>query len=454
MTPPTQRQSLAFLVAGVIFFAVASLLVFGGVFPVAHEREFDQSAYGPALPVYQPADFRDLTGWDSDAAGAAIAPFLKSCDKLMRRDADAPANSQENLGPDYSGFSLAGPAGDWAAPCAAARELDPDTYSDETAWNSAARLFFETHFRAVKIMAVSAPRKDGPARGRRPQISEEGVFTGYFEPIYEARLTPEGPYTAPLYTRPEDLIDVDLGAFKQDLAGARIAGRIEGNRLVPYADRKQINAGAVGDNAKVLAYLDPNDLFFLQIQGSGQLRMADGSTLRVGYAGANGQAYTAIGRLLVERGAMPLSEASMQTIRAWLNTASPEDARALREANASYVFFHELPAPPEGFGPPGAQGAPLSPGRSLAVDRRYHALGAPVFVDIEPVAGADAKPIRRLMVAQDTGGAIKGPVRGDFFWGAGAEAGDRAGVMNAKGRMFVLLPVARAEALQMHLAGQ
>jgi membrane-bound lytic murein transglycosylase A len=315
------------------------------------------------------------------------------------------------------------------------------------------RLFFETYFQPVEVLNRYIARSDGPARGRTPMIEDSGVFTGYFEPVYDARRSPSGRFSAPLYARPDDLIDVELGAFRKDLAGARVSGRLEGARLVPYADRDAINKGALQGRAETLAFLDPNDLFFLQIQGSGRIVFPDGAVERIGYDGANGRPYAAIGRVLVERGDMKLEDASMQSIRAWLESAAPEDAAALREANPSYVFFRELPAPAEGaelsdsIGPLGAQGVPLTPERSLAVDRRFHAMGAPVFVDIEPVEVVGPNPIRRLMIAQDTGGAIRGPVRGDVFWGLGDEAGARAGAMNARGRMFVLLPKSRAEAL-------
>ncbi len=444
---PTLKQSLVFAGVGVGVALIAFAIVFTGIIPLAPPRQIDDDAYGAPSPVFRLVGYDALPGWREDNVAAALPAFFQSCERIAERRADAPANALENLGPDYENWSLAGEAADWKEACDAARALERDAYSDEAAWNAAVRGFFETAFRPVEVLAKRAPLSDGPARGSPPRIEEQGVFTGYFEPIYKGRRAPRGRFTTPLYQRPDDLIDVELGQFRPDLAGERVAGRLEGARLVPYPARRAINDGALDGRAEPLAWLDPDDLFFLQIQGSGRIAFDDGETLRVGYDGANGRPYTAIGRILVERGAMTVAEASMQSIRDWLAGASKEDARGLREENESYVFFRPLEPPPEGFGPIGAHGAPLLPGRSLAVDRRFHALGAPAFVDIEPVPTAGAEPIRRLMIAQDTGGAIRGPVRGDFFWGAGDDAAARAGAMNAKGRLFILLPSARAEAL-------
>ncbi len=439
---PALKQGLVFL-----FIAVAAALAaFAVVFMGSPVRDVD-SAYGPPSPVFRLVGYDALPGWRADAAGAAMPAFLQSCARIDKRREDAPANALENLGPDYDGWSLAGEAGEWKSACADADALKREDFSDEETWNDAVRRFFESAFRPVEVLSKRAPLPGGPARGRQPLIETRGVFTGYFEPTYDGRRAPQGPFTAPLYQRPDDLIDVELGQFRPDLAGERVAGRLEGTRLVPYPARRGINEGALDGRAEPMAWLDPDDLFFLQIQGSGRIVFEDGETLRVGYDGANGRPYTAIGRILVERGAMTVAEASMQSIRDWLAGAGEDEARGLREENESYVFFRPLDPPPDGFGPIGAHGAPLLPGRSLAVDRRFHALGAPAFVDIEPVPGVGAAPIRRLMIAQDTGGAIRGPVRGDFFWGTGERAAERAGVMNAKGRLFILLPKARAEAL-------
>lgn len=444
---PSLQQSLIFLFAGVVAALAAFIIVFTGIIPTALKPVIDDNAYGPPSPVFRIVGFDRLPGWREDDVAAALPVFLRSCERLEMKPQDAPANTLENLGDEFGGFSLAGAVSDWTASCAEALAISRDQTESAAAQRDRIRQFFEDYFAPVEILSKRSALEDGPARGREPLLQGDGVFTGYFEPEYEGRRAPEERFSAPLYDRPDDLVDVDLGQFRADLTGERIAGRIEGARLVPYPDRRAINKGAIENQAEPVAWLDPDDLFFLQIQGSGRVRFDDGSVLRVGYDGANGQPYTAIGRILVERGAMTVAEASMQSIRDWLANASETEARDLREANESYVFFRKLEALSVSDGPLGAQGAPLTPGRSLAVDRRFHALGAPVFVDIEPVDAVGPSPIRRLMIAQDTGGAIRGPVRGDVFWGAGETAAARAGAMNARGRMFVLLPKARAEAL-------
>ena len=205
--------------------------------------------------------------------------------------------------------------------------------------------------------------------------------------------------------------------------------------MVPYWTRREIVAGALDGRAPVAVWVDdPVDLFFMHVQGSGTIALADGGRLRLGYAGGNGRPYVAIGRVLVERGAMALPEVSMQSIRGWL-AAHPAEAAAVMDANPSYVFFREI----EGEGPLGTEGVALTPGRSLAVDRRFVPLGVPLWLEASDPLDA-SRPLRRLMVAQDTGGAINGAVRADFYWGFGDEAGAQAGRMKQQGRMWVLLP--------------
>ena len=444
------KQTRLILLASAVFAAAAAVVVFGGLIPAFYKKEFGDDAYGPPVIEFRHASFYELTGWQQDNQEEAFAAFMRSCAALTARDADAPANSQEYLGDQLAGVSLAGSVGDWKPLCAEADQISNSSYADPIVTQGAMRVFFENNFQPVQIIESRAPLPDGPARRQKEKSTTKGVFTGYFEPIYDAARSKSSYFSAPVFRRPDDLIDVNLGDFRQDLSGRRAAGRVEGNRLVPYADRRAINDGALTETTSPVAWMAPNDLFFLQIQGSGRLRFKDGIELRIGYDGQNGHAYTAIGRIMVEREIMPLAEISMQSIRQWLESASAQEAAELREQNLSYVFFRELEAPQEGLGPPGAQGVALTPGRSLAVDRRYHTLGAPVWVDIEPVTGGGRAPIRRLMVAQDTGGAIRGPVRGDFFWGAGDEAGEIAGIMNAQGEMFVLVPRSVAARLPKH----
>jgi membrane-bound lytic murein transglycosylase A len=211
--------------------------------------------------------------------------------------------------------------------------------------------------------------------------------------------------------------------------------------LEPYPDRADITAEGLDARARPIVWVDdPIDAFFLEIQGSGRVELAEGGVARLGFAAQNGRSYYAIGRALVERGALAKDEVSLQTIKAWL-AANPEEATSVMNLNPSYVFFREL----DGEGPVGAMGAVLTPGRSLAVDRRFIALGAPLWLEVSvpgPGEGAPDEVLRRLVIAQDTGGAIKGPVRGDLFWGGGPEAEWRAGNMKSTGRYVVLLPQA------------
>ena len=232
-------------------------------------------------------------------------------------------------------------------------------------------------------------------------------------------------------------MSVALGDFRTDFAGERIAGRVVDGRLRPYPSRGDIVAGTLAGRGLEIAWVaDPVDAFFLQIQGSGRLALPDGRIVRVGYDGQNGRPYTAIGRVLVEEGALAREAVSMQSIRAWL-AAHPDRAEGVMNANSSYVFFRRL----AGDGPIGAQGVALTPQRSIAVDPRFVPYSVPVWLDATaPTPDGGAAALRRLMIAQDTGGAIRGPVRGDVFWGAGEDAAAIAGRMNDRGRWWILLP--------------
>lgn len=246
-----------------------------------------------------------------------------------------------------------------------------------------------------------------------------------------------GPYRTPVYARPMDMVTADLGLFREEWKGKTLVGRVVEGRLRPFPPRAEIEAGALeGEGLEILWIDDPVDGFFLHIQGSGRVAMNDGRIVRLGYAGQNGHPYVAIGRELIERGAIPRERMSMQAIRAWLKN-NPDDAPRLMASNPSFVFFRELKGP----GPIGAHGVPLTPGRSLAVDRSFIPLGVPVWLDTTDPLSPET-PLRRLVVAQDTGGAIRGPVRGDLFWGFGADAAAKAGPMKQAGRYYLLLPKA------------
>ena len=272
-----------------------------------------------------------------------------------------------------------------------------------------------------------------------------GLFTGYYEASLRGSRRRHGIFQIPILGPPADLISVDLGAFRAAWRGRKIAGRVAAGRLLPYADRAAIEAGALADRGLEIAWVDdPADSFFLHIQGSGRIALDDGTDMRVGYAAQNGHAYSAIGRALVDSGAITRSEISMQTIRGWLSS-HPDAARTLMQSNASYVFFREL----SGGGPVGAGGSVLTPERSLAVDRKWHALGVPVWFDgqvpdADAAAGSAKRRLTKLMVTQDTGGAITGIIRGDVFWGHGDRAAAIAGRMQGQGRLWLLLPKALA----------
>lgn len=305
----------------------------------------------------------------------------------------------------------------WQKACGEAASIALDEES--------ARSFFETRFTAYRIIA--------------PDGRDEGLVTGYYEPILKGRRDAGAGYRFPVYAVPDDLIVVDLGQVHPELRNLRLRGRVEGRRLVPYYTRSEIDAGTPPMHARPLAWVsDAVELFFLQIQGSGLIEFAPGEQVRVGFADQNGHPYKSLGRYLIDRGDLPPDQASMQGIKAWA-AANPGKLQQALNSNPSYVFFRELPAPSGPLdGPPGALGVPLTPGYSAAVDPRFIPLGSPVFLATTyPLSN---QPLERLVMAQDTGGAIRGAVRADFFWGTGEEAGTQAGRMKQQGRMWLLWP--------------
>lgn len=339
-------------------------------------------------PTLKPADWTALPAWGGDSLAATWPALLQSCSTLQKQSA-------------------------WQAVCADAQALRaPD--------DATVRAFLERRFQPWQ-----ATQDDG---------SDEGLVTGYYEPLLKGSRVRTERARYPLYAVPDDLITVDLASLYPELKSLRLRGKLIGNKVVPYAARKDIEAP--GFSGRAIAWAeDPVDLFFLQVQGSGRIELPDGSHMRVGYADQNGHPYQSIGRLLVERGELTLDQASMQGIKDW-GAKNPDKLPELLAANPSYVFFRELP---DGLtGPLGALGVPLTGGRSIAVDPRYIPLGAPVYLaTTQPNSSA---PLNRLVMAQDTGGAIKGGVRADLFWGFGDAAGDLAGRMKQRGRMWVLLP--------------
>ena len=306
---------------------------------------------------------------------------------------------------------------------------------------------------AVCEDARALPAKDGKAVRQflesrlelylltNPDGSTNGLVTGYYEPLLRGSRTRTAKYEQPVLGVPPDLLTIDLSEVLPDLKSMRLRGRLQGNKVVPYYSRAEITGKGMEKTFpdRVLLWVDDAvELFFLQIQGSGRVRLPDGSMVRLGYADQNGHPYKSIGRVLADRGEISIEQASMQGIQSWAR-ANPTRLGEILDANPSYVFFREMPVKGNGEeGPPGALGVPLTPGRSIAVDPRHVPLGAPVF--LSTTYPNSSTPLSRLVLAQDTGGAIRGVVRADFFWGFGADAGAQAGRMKQGGQMWVLLP--------------
>jgi membrane-bound lytic murein transglycosylase A len=359
----------------------------------------------PAELALRPVAFADLPGWTADDAGAAPA-LMAAC----RRIAAQPAELR--VGPG----GLAGAVRDWLGPCREAELLQRGN-------GAALRSYMQKWFRPYEVS------NGGHA---------EGTFTGYYEAELHGAPRQDARYATPLYAAPPDLVSADLGEFREELDGQMVVGHLVDGKLVPYFTRADIDGGALSGRGLELLWVDdPVDAFFLHIQGSGRVIMADGRVVQVGYAANNGYPFFGIARTLIDSGELAPEDASMQAVRAWLRS-HPRDARMLMERNRRYIFFQEI----DGAGPVGALGVALTPERSLAVDPAYIPLGAPLWLDTTWPAGTpDAgQPLRRLVVAQDVGGAIKGAVRGDVYWGSGEAALAVAGGMKQKGRYFLLLP--------------
>ncbi|OJX68082.1 murein transglycosylase A [Magnetospirillum sp. 64-120] len=344
-----------------------------------------------------PARFADIPGWQDDALAQALPALNRTCDRLLKLPFD------RSVGQDGMGGTVA----DWYTPCAAAKRVGP-------ADHGGARTFFEGWF--TPFLAVN-------------NGNDQGTFTGYFEPELDGSRHRTARYTVPIYGKPRDLV------IRKGADGSQETGRIVGSKLVPYYSRAEIEAGAIDKLANPVAWVeDPVDAHILHIQGSGRIHLDDGSVLRLGVAATNGLKFVGISKILRDRGLV--TDTSMPSVRAWLK-ANPAQAKALMAENPRYVFYSLI----NGDGPVGSEGVALTAGRSMAVDPRYVALGLPLFLDTVEPSGA---PLRRLVMAQDTGAAIKGPVRGDFFWGSGEDAFQKAGRMKSAGRYWVLLPQRRS----------
>lgn len=361
-------------------------------------EETSKEAFPPVR--LKPSHFSELTGWKQDQLSEVAPAFSKSCGRIEKSDPN------KKFGP----LPEAGTMEKWQKLCRTFR-ITPASDLHQ---------FFEKNFTVWQITADGEPK---------------GLFTGYYESSLKGSRTKTSVYKYPLHKRPADLVMVDLGLFREELKGQRIAGRVKEGALKPYEAREDIIKSGWQHADEILVWVDsPIDAFFVQIQGSGVVQMDDGSTLRIGYDGQNGHPYYAIGKELVKRGALEKGKVSMQAIRDWL-LAHPEQADEIMNTNKSYVFFKTI----EGEGPIGGEGIALTAGRSLAIDRSRIPYGLPIWLETEK-SGTSEGPIQRLMISQDTGGAIRGAVRGDVFWGFGAEAELHAGHMQSQGRYWALLP--------------
>lgn len=364
-----------------------------------HATPVRASGLTPALSQIKPIDFDRLSGWQFDALEEAWPAWLRSCRALSQR------------GQPFQDL------------CAQSAALTADG-SGQGPEREAVRSFFETHFQPFLLLDPKAPER------------ETNTITGYYEPLVRGSRSPGGVYQHPLYRVPPDLISVQLETVYPDLRALRLRGRLQGGQVVPYPSRGEIERKGLLKGQELVWLDDPIDAFFMQVQGSGRVQLPDGSSIRLGYANQNGHPYQSIGKWLVERGELSLSQASMQGIKAWL-ARNPHRQDELLHQNPSLVFFRELPDsgdPTEG--PLGSLGVPLTAGRSIAVDPRFIPLGLPVILNTAFSEG----PVQRLVMAQDTGSAILGPHRADFFFGGGEAAGELAGRMKSPGQLIVLLP--------------
>lgn len=385
-------------------------------------RDEDPGAGQPPPPLtmpegysLSPVDFDGLPGWNEDLVSEALPALRRSCDRLSARA--AAAGRDVPLGGDSLG-SLGGTLGAWADLCA---EMDRALPRAEP--------LDEITFRAFLIARFQPFAVDF-------QGKNDGLFTGYYEAELRGSRVRTDRFRVPVRGLPADLITVNVAASNPDLgASAPAVGRREGDRVLPYWTRAELEDGAAKAHETVLFWAeDPVDVHILHIQGSGRIMLPDGTVERVGFAGHNGHGFVGIGRVMRDRGLLEPGKSTMPHIRAWLK-ANPDQAGAIMRENPRYIFFRALP--PGSDGPIGAQGVALTPKRSLAVDTRFVPLGIPLWLDTHD---PDNRPLRRLMVAQDVGSAIKGAVRGDFFWGFGEPALADAGRMMSRGTWYLLLP--------------
>lgn len=375
---------------------VMACLLYAAQFPMTVEA---------SVQVHR-AGFSDLQGWTTADHAKAFKSLALSCQQILK---------------SQKGFStsavFAGERSDWIPVCQQA-EAEPDISARR------ARAFFETHF-----LPVRAGTSSGPG----------GLFTGYYEPQVAGSRRPSADFPVPVYAKPKDLITFNK---EQAKATGLKYGRIINGKPAPYVTRRQIEQGAIAGRGLELVWLKSwADAFFMQVQGSGRVGFEDGTTMKLGYAAKSGLPYTAIGAVLIRNGEVAREDMSMQAIRSWMD-ANPDKSRQLMWQNESFLFFRPIELADQSLGPIGAHQVQLQAGHSLAVDRTYWAYGTPMWLETT-LPGIDGRPagkFHQLLIAQDTGTAIKGLVRGDIFFGAGEAAAQLAGKMQAGGRLYALLP--------------
>ena len=369
---------------------------------------------GQSSSILTPINFDQLTGWSTIDKTGSMKAFRRSCAQ-MKED-----NRAFSKNPIFGGTRK-----DWEKVCTVAFELGESPSQKQIAH------FFEQQFMPMSV---------------RDPNSKNGLFTGYFEPTVKGSITRSPRYNIPLYKRPDDLVVFDKAQEKQ--SGLRY-GRLMDGQPTPYFTRQEIEQGLFeGKNLELVWLKERADAFFLQIQGSGRVELTNGDTMRLAYAGKTGLPYTAIGAVLINDGELEREAVSMQTIRDWMDK-NPKKSQQLMWKNQSFVFFRELQGIDSALGPVGAQMVSLTPNHSLAIDRRYWAFGTPVWLDTKVTNENSGilEPWQSLLIAQDTGSAIRGIVRGDVFWGNGKKAATIAGNMKSSGTMIVLLPKKLAKSL-------
>jgi membrane-bound lytic murein transglycosylase A len=360
----------------------------------------------PFMSIF-PITYNEIPGWKSDNLSETLPALKLSCSKIKK----LPEN--KSLGK----FIEMGKVSDWLPIC-------KDAHLIRSGNKTEAQYFFESRFLPYTVANNQ---------------NRVGLFTGYYEAELNGAFGSNARYRYPILAKPKDIINANLIEFDHKLDGHRITGRIKGNKLVPYYTRAEIDDGALSGRQLETMWVDNAiDAFVLHIQGSGRIILPDGSYVRVGFDGRNGHQYTSVGRELVSAGKMRLKDVTMPSIRKWMEK-NPVAARALMRKNKSFIFFKVS----KEAGPIGAQGVILTPTRSIAIDREFFPMGLPVWLDTT-VPGS-RKKLQRLMITQDTGAAIKGPVRGDVFWGHGPQAAIHAGLMKEKGKLYLLLPRSAAK---------